>query len=308
VTEPKRDRWGRYLLPDPATGDEVSWTRATTIANTLSDSWGLTDWKVRMAVKGVAMRDDLRALAAALPLEAGKKQLNEVGRDAIEAAGGSVGRHMGTALHEWTAQDDRGEHPDVPEPWDRDVDAYRAALALHGIATRPELVEQVVGLSQHHVAGTFDRIVEWPPQRLIADVKTAAGLDYSWGEIAIQLALYAHADVGWDQAEGAWSPMLEVDRTDAIVIHLPVGEARCDLYLVDIEAGWEAAQQALAVREWRKRKDLHRPIGADMLGRSPVQPVLGFVDEPGEQMLDHGDPGPLELEGPMRPAPKTSRR
>jgi hypothetical protein len=290
MTEPRRDRWGRYLLPDPTTGEERAWTRATTLANTLSDPWGLVDWKLRMAVKGVATRDDLRALASALPLDTGKKQLNEVAQDAIEYAGGSSGRNMGTALHEWTAQDDRNEDPDVPPPWDRDLAAYRATLELHGVRVYPNFVERIVCIPDLGVAGTFDRIVLWPPEAYIADVKTAAGLDYSWLEIAVQLALYANAEWMWnpngDRVDGlpgggTWEPMPPVDRTQGLVMHLPVGQARCDLFWVDLEIGWEAVTLAVDVREWRKRKDISRPFGTDLLGRSPVQPVLDLAGDDG---------------------------
>jgi hypothetical protein len=279
VTEPRRDRWGRYLLPDPVTGEERAWTRATTLANTLSDPWGLVDWKLRMAVKGIATRDDLRALAAALPLDSGKKQLNEVAQDAIEYAGGSSGRNMGTALHEWTAQSDRGEVPEVPSPWDRDLEAYHAALELYGVKTTPGLVEQIVCIPDLGVAGTFDRIVTWHPSAYIADVKTAAGLDYSWLEIAVQEALYANATYRWLADTEQWIPTPSVDRTQGLVMHLPVGQARCDLYWVDLEIGWAAVTLAVDVREWRKRKDISRPFGVDLLGRSPVQPVLDLAGD-----------------------------
>jgi hypothetical protein len=261
VTEPRRDRWGRYLLPDPVTGEERAWTRATTIANTLSDPWGLVDWKLRMAVKGVATRDT------------GKKQLNEVAQDAIEYAGGSSGRNMGTALHEWTAQADRGEDPDVPPPWDRDLAAYRAALELHGVRILPRLVERIVCIPDLGVAGTFDRIIVWDPHSYIADVKTGADLAYSWLEIAVQEALYANAEWLWDAEAESWGRMPAVDRTQGLVMHLPVGQARCELFWVDLEIGWEAVTLAVDVREWRKRKDIARPFGVDLLGRSPLQAV-----------------------------------
>jgi hypothetical protein len=297
MTEPRRNRWGQYLLPDPETGEERAWVRATTISKTLSDPWALVDWKLRNAIKGVATRDDLRALAAALPLDTGKKQLNEVAQDAIEFAGGSSGRNMGTALHEWTAQSDRGEDPVVPSPWDRDLEAYHAALAKHGVRVVTGAVEQIVCIPDLGIAGTFDRIVSWEPQWYIGDVKTAAGLDYSWLEIAVQLALYANATHIWDEYREQWEQMIAVDRTQGLVMHLPVGQARCDLFWVDLEIGWEAVTLAVDVREWRKRKDISRPFGVDLLGRSPVQPVIPFTtDTPQEtrERAQQAERPPLE--------------
>jgi hypothetical protein len=244
------------------------------MAKTLSDPWGLVDWKLRMCAKGVAIRDDLRALAAALPLDSGKEQLNQVAQDAIDHAGGSSGRNIGTALHEWTAQSDRGETPEVPGPWDQDLKAYHAALDLYGV--RSWMVEQIVCIPGIGVAGRFDRIVRWDPKSYIADVKTAASVDYSWLEIAIQLAIYASAEYLWDEAGKRWNPMYPVDQSDALVMHLPVGQARCDLYLVNLELGREAVRLAADVRHWRKRGDIARPIGVDMLGRAQ-QPSLEIV-------------------------------
>jgi len=65
--EPSRDHYGRYLLPDPATGEERAWTRATTWARTLSDMTGLHKWECRMVARGITLRPDLYALAAAAP-------------------------------------------------------------------------------------------------------------------------------------------------------------------------------------------------------------------------------------------------
>ena len=281
MSEPKRDRWGRYLLPHPDTGKEEPWTRATTIANTLSNPWSLIDWKLRMAVKGIALRHDLRALASSLPLDAGKKQLNEVAQSAIDSAGGNDNRNIGTALHEWTAQLDRGEEPEgLSEPWDRDLEAYRAALALYNVEIIPEYVERIVGMPGIMVAGTFDRIVGWGGDLYIADVKTGS-VEYGWGEYAVQMALYAYADLMWDEATGAWRPAgvgrTDVNRSQGLVIHLPAGQAKCELHWVDLEVGWEAVSLAIDVRSWRDRKDISRPFGVDLLGRSPVQPVLDLA-------------------------------
>jgi hypothetical protein len=77
-------------------------------------------------------------------------------------------------------------------------------------------------------------------------------------EIPLQLALYAHATHWWDGQ--AWQPMIPVDQHKAVVIHLPVGQGKCLLYEVDIDAGWEAVQLAMAVRSWRKRQGLCEQI------------------------------------------------
>lgn len=257
MSEPRRDRWGRYILPDPATGEERPWTRATTFAASIADTYGLTKWKMRMVAKGVATRKDLYALAASLPLDQ-KKQLDDLTEDAIEAAGGGTGANLGTALHAFTQQVDAGEHPEIPEPWNHDIEAYVQTLRAAGVEPLPRYIERIVVTPQVGVAGTLDRIVSLDGGYFIADVKTSADLSYAWPEIAVQLALYAHAEAMWDGED--YEPFPVPDRARAIVFHLPVGEARCDLYWVDITAGWEAAKLCASVREWRTRKDLATPF------------------------------------------------
>jgi hypothetical protein len=55
----KPDRYGRYKLVDPATGEVRPYTRATTFAKSISDTFTLSLWSQRMVAKGLAMRPDL---------------------------------------------------------------------------------------------------------------------------------------------------------------------------------------------------------------------------------------------------------
>lgn len=264
---PKRDRWGRYLLPDPETGKERAWTRATTLASTLADTYGLTQWQMRMVAKGLGMRQDLLALAAAAHVD-DKETLNRVANDAKEAAGSSAGANSGTALHSFTEAVDRGEDPQVPDPWRADIEAYKATIAEHRLTIHPEWIERITVVPQFGVAGTFDRIITLPGgRRVIADVKTGKDLSYSWCEIAVQLALYANASHMW--AGDGWVKLPVLDPTEAVVIWLPVGQARCELHTVDTAAGWEMAAVAYGVRQWRARRNLSKklPAPADVIAR-----------------------------------------
>src|SRR5262245_31749471 len=228
----------------------MSWTRATTFAKTISDMYGLGQWQQRMVAHGLTMRHDLYALAAATKVD-DKKKLDQICDDAKEAAAASSGANLGTALHAFTEQIDAGEQPLVPEPWAADVAAYRTAIHDARITMHPEWIERVVIVPELQVAGTLDRIVTLNDGRnVIADVKTGKSLDWSWGEIAIQLAIYANATHMWDPA-GGYQPMPAVDQDIAVVIHLPVGKATCDLYEVDIAAGSKGAFLCARVREWR---------------------------------------------------------
>ena len=261
--EPKRDRFGRYLMPHPTTGKTQAWTRATTFASSVADTFGLTKWQVRMAARGLASRPDLLAGVAAVADPEGsdgKRALDKLCESAKEAAGASSRATLGTALHSFTEAHDLGRPVTVPEPYDADVAAYAAAMAQAGAAIDPAHVERIVCLPDLGVAGTFDRLVSIGGRLVVADLKTGRDLSYAWTEIAIQLALYANAATIYDAVTGAHEPMPAVDKDKALVMHLPVGEATCTLHEVDIAAGWEMAQVCATVRAWRKRRDLARPL------------------------------------------------
>lgn len=157
----------------------------------------------------------------------------------------------------------------------------------------PEYIERVVVASKPQIAGTFDRIVEINETRYVADLKTGANaVAYGVTSIAMQLAIYANADYLWkgdaevadlnrdhngryllpNPAEhpDAYEPMPEVDKTRAVIIHLPVDQARCDLYWVDIASGVDGVAMALWVREWRKR-ELHFPLNPEPFGMTLVE-------------------------------------
>jgi hypothetical protein len=256
--EPSRDRYGRYLLPHPATGEQQAWTRATTWARTLSDTTGLHRWECRMVAKGITLRPDLYALAAAAPAD-DVTALDTLTEAAREAAAASASANLGTALHRFTERHDRGELVTPPDPWAADLAAYSATMDAEGITIDPAHIERITPVPGLGAAGTLDRIAKVPGHGLvIADVKTGQDLRYSWGEIAIQLAIYAHGAGLWTGT--GYDPMPEVSQTRALVIHLPAGQARCDLHWLDIAAGWQAARLAAAVRAWRARRDLAGPF------------------------------------------------
>ena len=257
MSEPKRDRWGRYVLPDPDTGKERSWTRATTVAGTLADRYGLEKWAQRNTVLGLGLRQDLYALAASCTPD-DKDQLNRIVDQAQDAAKAHSGSNLGTALHRLTERIDSGEQLDVPDTWKPDVDAYCQTLADTAVRIHPEWIERIVVSPQYGIAGTLDRLVTINGQLTVADLKTGQDVvNYGMGEIAVQLAIYANATHVWNGS--GYDPMPPVDKTNAVVIHLPVGQGRCDLHNVDIQAGMTALELALSVRDWRKRKDLSAP-------------------------------------------------
>ena len=261
MTEPARDHWGRYKLIHPESGREVSWTRATTFAGAVEDLYNIMKWKQRATAIGLGKRSDLLALAQSLDLQEDKKALDEVCEKALVEARADSRSNLGTALHKMTERIDRGEKFIPPAAYQKDIAAYAMLKGKYGIETNVNYIERIIVIPDLVVAGTPDRIVRMDGKIYIADLKTGEKLDYGWGKIAIQLALYAHGYALWNAETGEYEQMPPVRQDKGIVIHVPVGEPeRAEAYFVDIAAGWEAVQLCAAVRAWRGRKDLSANI------------------------------------------------
>lgn len=293
-----RDRWGRYLLPHPETGKKTAWTRSTTFAKSISDTFALSQWSQRMVAKGLTIRRDLLAMAHTLDVKADKDKLNALCEDAKAAAGNKVAANMGTALHSFSERVDAGDLAvaDVPEEQRGDIAAYAAAMANAGVRVVPGMIERQTVLPAYEVGGTFDRILDlssaepWflralveardPGWKLtadgpdfrapladgtevIGDVKSGQDLQYGWNEIAIQLLIYAlgvrTAGV-WDKRRQRWEPPRPVRVDFAIVMHVPVGSSTCTLYKLDLTDAMRALDLCRDVRRWRKLRVLATPL------------------------------------------------
>lgn len=286
--EPKRDQWGRYKIIPAAGGKAVGHSRVTTFAKAIAETHNLTEWAKRNVALGMAKRPDLVAMAHGLT-HADKAAMKEVVDAADEASGANEARRMGTALHSMAERVDLGlaTLDDIPEAQRADVAAYVAEMKRCGIEVVPEYVERVCVIPQFTLAGTFDRLVMIDGELHVADLKTGKEISYGAGEIAMQLALYAHAETLYDTAAEVHSPMPAVNQSRAVIIHLPLGQARCELTYVDIEAGWESCRLAAEVRAWRKRRDLLIPLSSKITGTAPTA-TIGVVDSPTDSGGDAG--------------------
>ena len=282
--EPPRDGWGRYLILPPDSTKPVGYTRVTTIAKALDDGGGLLPWKATATVVGALRRPGLLARWQQLMADQpdpwyGSPASKDAAKKLVEecaAAGGSSDRaEIGTALHAFIERRLLGL-PDaaLQANMQADVDAFTATTAAAGIVFDKRYIESIVVLDGPRVAGTADQLCVYLPGvgNVVSDLKTGADLKYSWQSIAVQLAAYAHADNIYHPLEQRREPMPQVSQEVAMVIHLPAGEARCELHLIDIAAGWEAFQMSLATREWRKRRNLASPykVAASVSTPTPV--------------------------------------
>jgi hypothetical protein len=203
MTEPRRDRWGRYIIPDPETGQDREWTRATTIAGVLPDRFNLERWGERMVAFGLAQRDDLLLLAQSIQdPKAEKHKLNKIARDAKSQAQAGAKANIGTALHAFTELLDSGQSPPIPAVAKPDLAAYQAKMSELGIQVLE--TEQIVLNPSLGVAGTFDRTVTVPGFDLpvILDIKTGGTVDFSHLEHSVQLGIYANAPFRFNTETG----------------------------------------------------------------------------------------------------------
>ena len=243
-----RDRWGRPLIVPEGGGKAVPYTRISTLAKTLDDTEGLSRWKCRQVAAGIAARPDLHALAVSA--RGDKQRLGEVVEQAMEAAASGSAANVGTALHTFTELVDQGETwSHAPHDMHADLAAYAEAIKAAGLVAVD--FEQFVVNDELQAAGSYDRRWQFPDRRIvIGDLKTGADAPRYAQGAATQMAVYARS-VHYDPATGARRPF-DVDTTVGLLIHLPVGQARCDIYEIDLVAGWSAALIATTVRQWRK--------------------------------------------------------
>lgn len=245
-----RDRYGRPMVMQP-NGKRVSYRRCTTFVGCLDDTYGLMQWKTRQVALGMGQRKDL-VLAAAAADPADKKTLNDIADKATEHAQASAAATTGTALHSLTERVDLGQVLGyVPDEYRADIDAYQQATRHIEWAG----IESFRVHDDWKIAGTADRMGRTPNGRLtIYDIKTGS-VDFPH-KMAMQLAMYARSlpyDIATDQRGSD-----VVNLTTGVIIHLPAGQGRCDLYEIDIDKGWDACLLAKQVWDWRGVKGLTR--------------------------------------------------
>lgn len=250
TVEPERDRWGRPLILQPD-GTTVAYTRASTLGKALTDSSGLTKWKLRQVLLGVGRRPDLYARAATADPAGRNGGLDEVAEQALAAAESSRGANLGTAIHSATELVDRGE------PLSRVPDVVREHVAAYLDLIKPlgiEGIEEFVVNDPLQAAGTFDRLYRLPDGAVvIGDLKTgrADSPKYAAGEWAVQLAVYAGGQ-RYDPDDGSRSRLHpDLDPSRGLIVHLPADGTRPGLFTLNLDWGRAAADLAVRVRKFR---------------------------------------------------------
>lgn len=252
----KRDRWGRPLVVPAVGGKPVAYTRASSAAKPIEETYNLELWARRNVAYGLAADPSLVARVLAVggaPHEWSdndKKTVNRVVDDAADIAQAHRAANIGTALHAIIERVNRGEPVGDVGIFQPDVDAYRQAIAQAGWTINPEHVECRMVCDELRMAGTCDSIINDTDGYAIADLKTGSSVIYGALGYAAQLAAYAHSDL-YDPATDTRTP-IDINRKTGYLIHLPAGTGVCTIYQVDLVAGYDVAVLANQVRAMQK--------------------------------------------------------
>ena len=258
------DDLGRYVVPDPDSDNPNAVRhiqRTSDLVHSVSNTELLDKWQDRMIVQGLAVEPQLLArVDLNQDKRALKTNLQQIAAQAFTASGAEVRRERGSQLHYFieAVLTQFATLEQIPTEY---RDEVRAAITAHQAAGieigAVGTIERTLYNREADVCGTADLMPVRMPNGmyLVDDWKTGDDLDWSWAEIAMQLAVYANADLmlEWDTTGAGswkWVPAPIVEKTVALVAHVPVDEKTCDIYQIDIERGWRGVKLALMVRDW----------------------------------------------------------
>lgn len=250
VTVIKRDQWQRPLIHPPDGGPAEPYVRVSTMAKVLDDQTMLNKWKYRMLLTGLQAREDLQLLLQHVDVE-DKDALNALANDAFDASGMDKAANMGTVVHSWTEDIDRGKIPNVTAKYKGDLDAYQSTI--HGAGITPKKVEVFVVNDELKCAGTFDRLYTLPNGKdVIGDVKTGLNAAaYGTVSAAIQESVYANSYL-YNPETYERTPISDtLDKTVGIMVHLPLGQGKCELIGLDFVKAYRLAQLSAEVYQAR---------------------------------------------------------
>lgn len=224
--------------------------------------------------KGKLEKGSRADLEAAITKEF-KSALDNIAHEALELGGAHEKAQKGTDLHKLCELADLEGFKAVIALFDagsitssdlEDVRAYVNTMERLGIKVVE--VEQMVVDDVAGTAGRLDRVVLFKaPEtqravRMVGDIKTGR-IDFGIGKIGMQLDKYATSE-GYDPAEPKVRRDLKLNKTKALLIHLPAGKAECHVYLVDLALAKKGNKLATDVRSWRNEGKRVVDLKADL--------------------------------------------
>lgn len=269
--------WKRPLITDPADGKVKPYTRASSLADYVSNTRGIQTWRERYLARGMGMREDLAALAAvetyttgwadadedSAANQASGRELDSIIVRALDTARIHEKADMGTAGHKASNPGYTGHVPS------RVRDGVATYQGLDRIAER--VATEVFTVNHElHSAGTFDHLRDGDD--LDEEVFNKTGIHTAgtlvvedkkfgqWKERAfeIQVASYAgglvhgrHAEWGktWTFEEKFGKP---VNTKVGLIAHIPFEGSDAWLIPIDLEQGYAGALLARRVHDWQR--------------------------------------------------------
>lgn len=282
---PREEGSGRPMLVPKGglVGHRVPYTRASSLADAISNHYGIHRWELRCLAKGLAEREDFCALIASYPPfgldeaqdKITKSAIDEIVVKALDIGGRNTEANYGTAFHSFTSP---GEHGNIPERMKGDVLSYDELLAK--MRARRLGNEIFVANDEIMVAGTFDDLM-WIPGYgfVVTDKKTGKKNALEW---AVQIAAYANAECcdPTDETGRRWPILPQTNQYDADLLNLekavifwtPKQRSATWPLELDIETGWKLAKVAAFVRDAEKQQ-LLAEITPDAYQRNIAQAV-----------------------------------
>ena len=273
---PPRDRYGRpMLIPrgmEILDENRKPYTRASSLSDYLADYSHLWKWKMRYLARSLGQNRDLAMLAGSECYTTGfdkgeekenrasGRRLDDIIERALERGKISEKADYGTTIHALTEPGNDGnvEYDDVAA----DVKAFWDCVNALGVTILG--TELFTANDELMVAGTFDHLMYVPGYGIvITDKKTSK--DVHGEDFRIQLSDYANSDLyDWETdlrisleefiAKQGWDPDL-LDRSKGLIFHIKGGV--CEIWELDLTAGYEAAKVAVWVRD-NHRKGTHK--------------------------------------------------
>lgn len=297
---------GAPLVSDPENPDKtLRYSRPSSYGKNLDDENALVNWRIWKAMEGVAASKSLAAQVAATPDEdkVAKKELRE---KALDKGTANEAADMGTALHAMTARiENLQDMWEAPEQYQADLNAYMQALDEFGLVS--EMVEVHMVNDAFRAAGTADRIYRLTKplvapdgtiieagELVLGDLKTGKSLDFSAPGYCIQTAIYATGEL-YDIHLEKRLPTPPINLNWALLVHLPVGKAKCEMVWCSIELGIHGAELSRQIKEWQAKWKGGRD-GHDV---TPVE-VYEPLEAPVTQRLEEGGiPNTVEVDVPL---------
>lgn len=265
-----RDGRGRALLRPKGlenTDVTVAYSSASGLADSISEAEFFHRWEMRYLAISMGRNQDLARLAASEPYHTGLDPLpwrdkSDSGRrldGIIERALDRQKIHekadYGTAFHQHT-EPGAPSVPEGDEAMARDVESFEDTLRRHCI----RIIETEVFTANDATmsAGTFDhgvRVLGHPLLYgyVVADKKTGRVDPFHW---MIQIASYARGEVYDRENHHRQHISSDMNLEWGLVFHTAAQTGKTELYIVNLELGWDMAQVAAAARDGKDRKDV----------------------------------------------------